>query len=117
MTRRHSSNAHCLPQIGRAGRDGLASRCILLWSLGDWQKNDMIKVHKSTHIRRRTLLPAGYCVQEMSGLINMRLWVQDVGRMSAEASRVYQEGSERMQARIYPAAACAALSVVPSFAC
>lgn len=30
-------------QVGRAGRDGLQSCCILLWSPGDWVKNDMIK--------------------------------------------------------------------------
>lgn len=39
-------------QVGRAGRDGLQSRCILLWSPGDWVKNDMIKVIKGMPLSR-----------------------------------------------------------------
>ena len=35
---------HGLPQIGRAGRDGLPSKCLMLWSGQDWSKLDFIKV-------------------------------------------------------------------------
>ena len=31
-------------QIGRAGRDGLPSKCKLMWSAQDWVKNNMIQV-------------------------------------------------------------------------
>ncbi|KAK9817749.1 hypothetical protein WJX72_001612 [[Myrmecia] bisecta] len=30
-------------QVGRAGRDGLPSRCTLVWSAGDWVKTEMFK--------------------------------------------------------------------------
>lgn len=33
-----------LSQAGRAGRDGLQSDCILVWSQGDMNKNEFIKV-------------------------------------------------------------------------
>ena len=34
-----------LAQIGRAGRDGLPAKCLMLWSGQDWSKLDFIKVH------------------------------------------------------------------------
>ena len=37
------TDAELRAQIGRAGRDGLPSQCVLLWSPGDWVLNDMIK--------------------------------------------------------------------------
>lgn len=41
---RHVCCNHCNPQAGRAGRDGVQSSCVLLWSAADAAKNAIIKV-------------------------------------------------------------------------
>ena len=52
-------------QIGRAGRDGLPSKCKLMWSAQDWVKNNMIQVVLVMWLIKHRRPSARHCGREL----------------------------------------------------
>jgi len=65
-------------QIGRAGRDGLPAKCLMLWSGQDWSKLDFIKVRS-----RADDVPPAWRLRD-SG----QLWQQAAACLSTTASSI-----------------------------
>ena len=61
---------HTVPvlQIGRAGRDGLPSKCKLMWSAQDWVKNNMIQVNPFHENATSQSPDAKHCCRELPTL-------------------------------------------------